>query len=313
MPELPEVEVVRRGLAQHVQNRRIENVEVLHPRAVRRQDEGALHFASVLAGRTLTGTGRRGKFLWLATDDPDLVLAAHLGMSGQFRVDGPAGPTPAELAPETRAPAERTGGDGAALTTGVRRHARARFDLDVGRLWFVDQRTFGWVSACRVVADGSGRSVPDLVRDIAQDPIDPEFDARAVARLMRRRHVEIKRLLLDQSLVSGIGNIYADEALWRAGIHPRRRADRLTLAAVGSVLAAAGAVLAASLAQGGTSFDSLYVNVNGSSGYYGRDLVVYGQAGLPCPRCGTPVIRERFMNRSSHLCPRCQPPPRARH
>ena len=287
MPELPEVEVVRRGLAAHVQDVRIRDVHVLHPRTVRRQAQGPGYFEAVLTGRTLTGTGRRGKFLWLTTDDPDLVLAAHLGMSGQFRVDDAAS-TP-------------------------HRHARAHLDLGERQLWFVDQRTFGWLSACAVVADPHGVQVPDLVRDIAPDPTDPDFDVRAAARSMRRHRVEIKRLLLDQSHVSGIGNIYADEALWAAGVHPRRRADKLSVATVVSVLEAASTVMAAALDQGGTSFDSLYVNVNGESGYFGRGLAVYGRAGLPCPRCGTPIVRERFMNRSSHLCPRCQRPPRATH
>ena len=287
MPELPEVEVVRRGLAAHVQDVRIRDVHVLHPRTVRRQAQGPGYFEAVLTGRTVTGTGRRGKFLWLTTDDPDLVLAAHLGMSGQFRVDD------AVSAPH--------------------RHARAHLDLGGSQLWFVDQRTFGWLSACAVVADARGIEVPDLVRDIAPDPTDPEFDVRAAARSMRRHRVEIKRLLLDQSHVSGIGNIYADEALWAAGIHPRRRADKLPVTAVVSVLEAATTVMAAALDQGGTSFDSLYVNVNGESGYFGRGLAVYGRGGLPCPRCGTPIVRERFMNRSSHLCPRCQRPPRTTH
>jgi len=287
MPELPEVEVVRRGLAAPVLGPRIRSVQVLHPRAVRRQAEGPAHFESVLVGRQLTGTGRRGKFLWLSTDDPDLVLAAHLGMSGQFRVEEPG--------------------------AHVHRHARVRIDLGGRQLWFVDQRTFGWLAATGTVPDRQGVWVPDPVRDIAMDPTEPGFDVRTVARSMRAHRVEIKRLLLDQALVSGIGNIYADEALWAAGIHPRRRADRLPMAAVVSVVGAATDVMARALAQGGTSFDSLYVNVNGESGYFSRGLAVYGQQDQPCPRCGTPIRRERFMNRSSHFCPTCQRPPRARH
>ena len=302
MPELPEVEVVRRGLAAHVLDQQVHAVEVRHPRAVRRQAEGSGYFESVLTGRTLTGTGRRGKFLWLVTDDPDLVLTAHLGMSGQFRVDCASG-----------GPAVGIGGEGDDLTGAPHRHARARFDLGERQLWFLDQRTFGWLSACPVVADPRGVPVPDLVREIAPDPTDPAFDVRAVARSMRGHRVEVKRLLLAQTLVSGIGNIYADEALWAAGVHPRRRADRLSVATLVDVLEQATAVMAASLAEGGTSFDSLYVNVNGESGYYGRGLAVYGRAGLPCPRCGTPIVRERFMNRSSHFCPACQRPPRLSH
>ena len=178
---------------------------------------------------------------------------------------------------------------------------------------FLDQRTFGWVNACHVVPDARGVRVPDLVRGIAPDPLDPTFDIRAVARSLRSHRVEVKRLMLNQDIVSGIGNIYADEALWAAGVHPRRRADRLSLTALRDVLEAATTVMSASLAQGGTSFDSLYVNVNGESGYFSRGLAVYGLAGQPCRRCGTPIVRERFMNRSSHFCPTCQRPPRSAH
>jgi formamidopyrimidine-DNA glycosylase len=311
MPELPEVEVVRRGLAAHVLDRRIRAVEVRHPRAVRRQAQGAAFFESVLTGRTLTGTGRRGKFLWLVTDDPDLVLTAHLGMSGQFRVESVPGEEPRSGEPVSGEPA--MGGDVDPAQAGPHRHARARFDLGERTLWFLDQRTFGWLAACPVVADPRGVLVPELVRAIAADPTDPAFDVRAVARAMRTHRVEVKRLLLSQTLVSGIGNIYADEALWAARVHPRRQADRLSVATLVGVLDAASSVMAESLAEGGTSFDSLYVNVNGESGYYGRGLAVYGRAGLPCPRCGAPIVRERFMNRSSHFCPACQRPPRLPH
>jgi formamidopyrimidine-DNA glycosylase len=308
VPELPEVEVVRRGLAAHVSGERIAEVEVLHPRAVRRQPGGSQEFAGLLRGRTITGTGRRGKFLWLTTDDPDLALAAHLGMSGQFRVESATGPGPGA--------AVDLGADGdePATDQGSRhRHARVRFDLAGPQLWFVDQRTFGWVAAAGLVPDARGVPVPEMVRDIAVDAADPTFDPGLVARALRTHRVEIKRLLLDQSLVSGIGNIYADEALWRAGVHPRRRADRLTVGTVVRVLEEARAVMALALGEGGTSFDSLYVNVNGESGYFGRGLEVYGRAGLPCRRCGAAVRREHFMNRSSHYCPGCQRPPRASH
>jgi len=133
-----------------------------------------------------------------------------------------------------------------------------------------------------------------------------------VAKAMRRHQVQIKRLLLAQSLVSGIGNIYADEALWRAGLHGARPTDKLTRAQVAALLDGVRDVLGEALAQGGTSFDSLYVDVNGQSGYFSRFLAVYGQADRPCPRCGTPIRRESFMNRSSYSCPTCQPRPRGR-
>jgi len=291
MPELPEVEVVRRGLAAHVLGHAVEAAQALHPRVVRRQPGGADEFRDLLAGRTLTATGRRGKFLWICTDDPDVVLVGHLGMSGQFWVDDPVPGTPGQ----------------------VHRHARARLRLADRTVWFLDQRTFGWLAAVPMAADGHGVAVPRLVEAIAPDPTEPGFDPTEVARRMRTHKVEVKRLLLDQSLVSGIGNIYADEALWRAGVHPGRRADRMGVPALASVLVAATEVMAAALAEGGTSFDSLYVNVNGESGYFGRGLAVYGRTGQPCPRCGSPIRRQRFMNRSSHLCPTCQRPPRAPH
>jgi len=302
MPELPEVEVVRRGLAHHVLGRRIASVRVLHPRAVRRQPGGAEEFSALLTGRALLGTGRRGKFLWMTTDDPDTVMVAHLGMSGQFRVVSEDGLVAADL---------ESGGQ--AGDPGAHPHLRVELELDRGRLSFLDQRTFGWVAATTLVPDPYGTPVPTFVARIAPDPTEPGFDLPGVARVLHARPVEVKRLLLDQSRVSGIGNIYADEALWRAGVHPRRRADRLTLSTLRSVLSAATQVMAESLAQGGTSFDDLYVDVNGRGGYFGRGLSVYGRHGLPCPRCGTPIVRERFMNRSSHFCPRCQPPPRTRH
>lgn len=284
--------MVRRGLDRHVVGRTIASVVVTHPRTVRRQPGGAAQFAALLVGRAFTGTGRRGKFLWLATDDPDLVLSAHLGMSGQFRVL-PAGAQDPDF-----------------------RHARAQLELlgpegPTSTLWFVDQRTFGWVAAEPVVAGRVGRGtlaplVPESVRDIAVDLLDPDFDELAVARRMHAREVAIKRQLLDQGIIAGIGNIYADESLWRAGIHPETPGDRISLRRMRGLLRDAADVLGESLAAGGTSFDSLYVNVNGESGYFGRGLNAYGRAGAPCPRCGTPIRRVAFANRSSHFCPACQ-------
>lgn len=304
MPELPEVETVRRGLAAHVLGHGVRAVDVRHPRAVRRQPGGGRELADLLVGRRFIGTGRRGKFLWLTTDDADLALAAHLGMSGQFRVDTQP---PAGLGTAT-GPAPGPSG-----SAGPHRHARVGFDLGDRTLWFLDQRTFGWVAAVPLVPGAAGDLVPALVAGIAPDPADPSFDRMGVARQFRGHRVEIKRLLLDQSRVSGIGNIYADEALWRAGVHPRRRADRLSRATLERILAEAGAVMEDALGQGGTSFDGLYVNVNGESGYFSRGLGVYGRAGQPCSRCGAVIVREPFMNRHSHYCPGCQPPPRQPH
>ncbi len=285
MPELPEVEVVRLGLAAHVTGRRLRRVDVLHPRAIRRHVLGAGDFTGRLAGRTVEAVSRRGKYLWISLDE-DEALLAHLGMSGQLLVQ-PAG-TPDE------------------------KHLRIRFSFADGgaELRFVDQRTFGGFTLDELV-EVDGTRVPALIAHIARDPMDPRFSLPATVAALRRRRTELKRALLDQSLVSGIGNIYADEALWRAKLHWARPTDRLSAARAGEVLAAATQVMAEALGAGGTSFDALYVNVNGQSGYFDRSLAVYGQEGLPCPRCGRPVRREPFMNRSSYSCPRCQPRPRA--
>jgi formamidopyrimidine-DNA glycosylase len=296
VPELPEVEVVRRGLERWVAGRTVAAVEVRHPRAVRRHLEGAEHFVAALTGRTLLAAHRRGKYLWLPLADGDGVptgqaLVAHLGMSGQLLVEKPSQPD------ET--------------------HLRARVTFtDGGReLRFIDQRTFGGLaveeSGPGGGAGGSG-GVPTRVAHIAIDPLDPAFDEAAFSAALRRRHTEVKRALLDQTLIGGVGNIYADEALWRARLHGARPTDRLTRGQVHDLLEGVRDVLGEALEQGGTSFDSLYVDVNGESGYFSRFLAVYGQADRPCPRCGTPIRRESFMNRSSYSCPACQPRPRAR-
>ena len=278
MPELPEVETVRRGLVAAVAGRRVERVQVLHPRPVRRHLAGADDFAATLTGRTFVEPARRGKYLWLPFADGDALLA-HLGMSGQFRLDTPG----AELAPNTR----------------------VLFDLDSGvQLRFVDQRMFGGLSL-----SPGGAELPAEVAHIGHDPFDPQFDLVATARRIRERRTGIKRALLDQTLVSGIGNIYADEALWLARTHYARGTWSLTPAKAREVLTAATTVMTRALAAGGTSFDALYVDVNGSSGSFDRTLAVYGQEGRPCPRCGATVRREPFMNRSSYRCPQCQRSP----
>ncbi|WP_280339829.1 bifunctional DNA-formamidopyrimidine glycosylase/DNA-(apurinic or apyrimidinic site) lyase [Nocardia neocaledoniensis] len=286
MPELPEVEVVRRGLAEHAVGRVIETVTVTHPRAVRRHLGGGADLAARLTGRTIESARRRGKYLWLTFDEPDTALVVHLGMSGQMLVQ-PAG-----------APVEKHA------------HIRALLD-DASELRFVDQRTFGgWTLADLVEVDGT--IVPDPVAHIARDPLDPLFDTEAVVAAIRAKNTEIKRVLLDQTVVSGIGNIYADEALWRAGLHGTRIAAELTRPVVRTLLAAVTAVMTEALAVGGTSFDALYVNVNGESGYFSRSLAAYGRVNEPCDRCGTLLIREQFMNRSSFSCPKCQRKPRRR-
>ena len=283
MPELPEVEVVRRGLAAHVTGRTISAVRVHHPRAVRRHEAGPADLTARLLEAQITGTGRRGKYLWLTLDDGS-ALVVHLGMSGQMLL----GEVPNE------------------------NHLRIATHLDDGTaLSFVDQRTFGgWMLADLVTVDGT--ELPAPVAHLARDPLDPKFNRDGVVMVLRRKHSEIKRQLLDQTVVSGIGNIYADEALWRAKVNGARQASSLTRAKLGELLDAAADVMVDALGHGGTSFDSLYVNVNGESGYFDRSLDAYGREGEPCRRCGAVMRREKFMNRSSYYCPKCQPRPGAR-
>ncbi|GAA1976383.1 bifunctional DNA-formamidopyrimidine glycosylase/DNA-(apurinic or apyrimidinic site) lyase [Amycolatopsis minnesotensis] len=286
MPELPEVEVVRAGLAEHVAGRVISEVEVLHPRAIRRHVLGAADFTGRLAGVGIVAASRRGKYLWLELSSGEAALA-HLGMSGQMLV------RPEDAADEKHL------------------RVRMRFDDDGPELRFVDQRTFGGLALDDMVsADGS--RVPGTIAHIARDPMDPLFDPVAAVRALRSRRTEVKRALLDQTLVSGVGNIYADEALWRSKLHWSRPTEKLTAAQGKSVLASATEVMSEALAAGGTSFDALYVNINGQSGYFDRSLDAYGRGDEPCRRCGTAIVREAFMNRSSYFCPRCQPRPRHR-
>ncbi len=301
MPELPEVETVRDGLDRFVVGAAVRDVEVFREYSVRRHDGGPSGFADQLRGRRLAEAARRGKFLWLPLEGHDAALLAHLGMSGQLLVRGPA-----------------VGG------TWDHPHLRVRLHLDgapsgARYLDFVDQRTFGHLSVVDLVPTsdaapgglGTDRpAVPAPVAHIGRDLLDPALDRDAVVDAIRRRRTGIKRALLDQTVTSGVGNIYADEALWRARLHFARPTDTLRRAEAHRVLEAAAAVMAEALEHGGTSFDALYVNVNGESGYFSRALAVYGRAGLPCPRCGTPVRRDAFMNRSSYTCPRCQPRPR---
>lgn len=276
MPELPEVEVVRRGLARHLLGRTITAVEVHHERPLRSHPEGGAGFAAELTGRRVDDVRRRGKYLWWVLGDDAMV--AHLGMSGQFRVGRPEDP--------------------------VLRHTRVLFDLDDGnQLRFLDQRMFGGLD---LVPDGARCPVPH----IALDPFDQDFDPAAVAKQLRERRTTVKRALLDQRLVSGIGNIYADEALWRSRLHFEHPTMALGQARARRLILDATEVMTEALAVGGTSFDALYVNIDGESGYFERGLDAYGREDRPCRRCATAIVRRKFTNRSSFLCPTCQRLPR---
>ena len=299
MPELPEVEVVRAGLAPAVTGARVGAVEVLDGRSLKRHDAASGDFESLVAGARIEAAVRRGKFLWLPLST-GRALVGHLGMSGQLLLRTPDHP-------------------------GDDRHARIRLHVEHPaqgelRVDFVDQRIFGSMAVDRLVptlddeiggysAGVTGewaRSIPSQVTHIARDPLDPAFSDAAFAEALARRASGVKRVLLDQGVVSGIGNIYADEALWAVRLHAEQPAATLGRRRTQELLAAAREVLLKALAEGGTSFDAQYVNVNGASGYFAHSLNVYGQAGRPCPRCGTAIVREPFMNRSSHRCPRCQ-------
>jgi formamidopyrimidine-DNA glycosylase len=294
VPELPEVETVRAGLARFVVGRTVRAVEVTHPRSIRRHQPGAADFAARLAGARIVAASRRGKYLWLPLDARDRTPAdavvAHLGMSGQLLVQPSAAPRERHL------------------------HIRVSFADDGPELRFVDQRTFGGLMIDTMVPcwDQPDESIPVQIEHIARDPVDPNFDDELFMRRLRKRNTELKRALLDQSLVSGIGNIYADESLWRARLSGLRITSTLAPATVRRLLESVREVLSEALVAGGTSFDSLYVNVNGESGYFDRSLSVYGRAEQACPRCGRAIRRAAFMNRSSFSCPHCQPAPRRR-
>ncbi|PYY37090.1 MULTISPECIES: bifunctional DNA-formamidopyrimidine glycosylase/DNA-(apurinic or apyrimidinic site) lyase [unclassified Curtobacterium] len=319
MPELPEVEVVRAGLEPAVTGARVLAVQVHDERALTRHDGPAEDFAHRLTGRTIAAAVRRGKFMWFPLDpdgDRPEALVAHLGMSGQILLgrDRPAA-RHRRIVLDVQPPG--TDRDGVRETP--------------VQLEFVDQRTFGSMAIDRMLptVDGAAaghagqidttdpradwrRRIPFQVSHIARDPLDPAFDDDRFTAAARKRSSGIKRVLLDQGVISGIGNIYADESLWAARLHFDRPADRLPRATLHLLLDEVRAVLRRALEDGGTSFDAQYVNVNGQSGYFSQRLAVYGQQGEPCPRCGTAIVREAFMNRSSHRCPVCQPAPRQR-
>lgn len=300
MPELPEVEVVRAGLAPAVTGAAVLGVTVLDERALTRHDGGGAGFEAALTGRVIRGAARRGKFLWLPLESegaailPVDAVIGHLGMSGQLLLRAPG------AAPE--------------------RHERVRVDLShpsYGEVSvvFADQRTFGSLAIDRLVPTPDGApggfgaaeaSVPSQVAHIARDPLDPAFSDAAFRRALVRKDSAIKRVLLDQTVVSGVGNIYADESLWAARVHPETPARELPTRTANRLLAEVRHVLEKALAEGGTSFDAQYVNVNGQAGYFAHSLNAYGRTGEPCARCGGPIVRVSFANRSSHYCPRCQ-------
>ena len=352
MPELPEAETVRAGIADHSLGRPVRAVRVVDARSLRRHLPGPAHFEAALTGRALRGAYRRGKYLWLTLSEADGTLAdealvVHLGMSGQLLVrdepDGDSGNDSEARAAFDEQPrhlrvALELGPVGATSAAGATRGAASTNRTSTGqRLLFVDQRIFGGMFLSPLVPDvpatvatneaAAGEVtldevperflVPEAVKHIARDPLDEFFDPAAVRRKFLRTSSGIKKVLLDQSVISGVGNIYADEALWRARLHYAKPARTLSAAQTRELLEAVTQVLRESLAAGGTSFDALYVNVLGESGYFERSLNAYGRAGEPCHRCAeagrtTLMVREPFQNRSSYRCPHCQRAPRSR-
>lgn len=293
MPELPEVETVRAGLAASVTGATVTDVIVHDVRSLKRHPGSPAEFVETLTGAKIEAVVRRGKFLWLPLNIDDLALVGHLGMSGQMLI--------------------RTPGFEADKLNRV----TIKLDAKDGPLEFrfVDQRIFGSLALDRMVPTSDGgaggfgstlRTIPTQAAHIARDPLDPEFDESKVLAAFKRKNSGIKRVLLDQNLLSGIGNIYADEALWRAKLHYDLAASSLTPANARELLQHVREILAKAVEAGGTSFDEQYKNVNGESGYFEVSLNAYGMTGRPCPRCGTPIKREAWMNRGSHFCPKCQ-------
>ena len=355
MPELPEVETIRAGIADHSLGRPVRAVRVLDARSLRRHLPGPAHFEAALTGRALRGAYRRGKYLWLTLSEADGALAdealvVHLGMSGQLLVrDEPGGDSGSDSGSDSEARAafdEQPRHLRVALELG-RAEATGGAASTRQRLLFVDQRIFGGMFLSPLVPDVPAAVaaneaapgevpldevpldevpldevperflVPEAVKHIARDPLDEFFDPAAVRRKFLRTSSGIKKVLLDQSVISGVGNIYADEALWRARLHYAKPARTLSAAQTHELLEAVTQVLRESLAAGGTSFDALYVNVLGESGYFERSLNAYGRAGEPCHRCAEAgrtslMVREPFQNRSSYRCPHCQRAPRSR-
>jgi formamidopyrimidine-DNA glycosylase len=294
VPELPEVEVVRRGVEPFTGDWVVDAVHVLEPRSLKRHPGPVEDFVHRLEGHSLRRVSRRGKFLWWQLDDAKTALVAHLGMSGQILI----GDTPDDFGRLCRITLELSRPSGDTITLG-----------------FVDQRIFGYMALDDLVPTPDGHpggvgselaAIPAGAQHISRDPLDPAFDDDDFVRRLRRKKTGIKSALLDQTLISGVGNIYADEALWRVGLHYNRECQGLTPKKVRELLGAIREVFAQALHEGGTSFDWQYVNVNGQSGYFSQSLNAYGQQGKPCARCGAIMVKEAFQNRSSHRCPRCQ-------
>ncbi len=311
MPELPEVETVRAGLAPALTNARVLGIQILDERSLKRHLAGPRDFVRTLTGAKILSVVRRGKFLWMpleldesvraAAGDKKLALVGHLGMSGQMFLRK-------QSDPEDK------------LTRVVISVETPRGKAVEFR--FIDQRIFGSLAIDELVATEDGKPggfsnssaagkwwqnlIPSTAAHIARDPLDENFDSELVRSKFAKKHSGIKRVLLDQQVLSGVGNIYADEALWATKLHYDQPADTLSRASFDALIVEVKRILAAAVAEGGTSFDEQYKNVNGESGYFEVSLNAYGMTDRPCNRCGRAIRRESWMNRGSHFCPNCQ-------
>jgi formamidopyrimidine-DNA glycosylase len=285
VPELPEVETVRRGLEHHLLGYTVKKIQILDSRAVRRNMSGIEGFRKGLVGEKFDHFNRRGKFLWIPISN-SMCLVAHLGMSGQILVRIPD--YPPDQCERVKFWVERSG--------------------QILEVRFADQRLFGGLYLDRLVQNAREESIPESTCHIAMDPLEPSFEVESVALEVSKRKAGIKSLLLNQEIVSGIGNIYADETLWLAKVHYLTPGSSLSRKEIARILRMAQKVLAKAVQQGGTSFDELYKNVNGKSGYFAQSLNAYGQTGEACKRCSTTIVRVAWSNRGSHFCPKCQKP-----
>lgn len=285
MPELPEVETVRRGLKSAISGFKVVGVEILDERSLRRNKEPYEAFKEELVGSEFNDFCRRGKFLWFPISS-HRCLVAHLGMSGQIIVRGPD--YPSDKCERVRLMV-----------------SKSQQNLEMR---FIDQRLFGGLHMDTIVESSNGEQMPFSARHIALDPLDAKFNAVAVAAIIQKRQAGIKSLLMNQEIVSGIGNIYADEILWLAKVHYSTSGSQLSKKKILEILKISQEILCEAVNKGGTSFDEQYKNVNGESGRYSHLLNAYGQTGLPCKRCKTSIRREAWSNRGSHFCPRCQKP-----
>ena len=286
MPELPEVETVRLQLKHKVLKRTIDRVEVFHQKTV-------AHNRSIgkkLAGKTITDIDRVGKLMIFSfKGEDDLHLLAHLKMTGQFffvdKKGQVVGGGHSMTAADTKLPTK---------------HTRVAFHFTDGTtLYFNDMRLFGYTKLANTAEVATARS------KYGPEPINAEFDVASFQKKLRTKKTSVKAALLNQSFVAGLGNIYVDEALFRAKVKPMRRADTLTKTEAVEIAKHAGAVMNESIKVGGTTFQH-FEDTDGNKGNYTQHLQVFGKQKTPCPRCKTIIIKTKTAGRGTHYCPKCQ-------